>query len=200
VVLVIDTSSARSALALVRDGRAVAEDVAEAGRDHHLARRVQALIDPSRLSAVAIALGPGSFTGLRVGVSYGLGLAMGLGIRLLGLDSLQVQTERASEPATGLVEAGRGRVYWRDSGTGELRVGEPGELPRERPVAGWLRGATEGALLEAGIRLLEEAELRGFAETTALLLEAAPELGYDSVRLQYMQSFAPVRGQHGPAP
>jgi tRNA threonylcarbamoyladenosine biosynthesis protein TsaB len=90
MVLVIDTSSARSALALVEEGRAAAEDVVEAGREHDLRRRVAALLGPTRLSGVAVSLGPGSFTGLRAGVSFGVGLAMGLRVPLWGLDPLLI--------------------------------------------------------------------------------------------------------------
>src|SRR5205085_5736666 len=97
VVLVIDTSSPCSALALVADGRALAEDLVEAGRAHDLRRRLRALAEPRRLDAVAVALGPGSFTGLRVGVGFGLGLALGLRVPLLGLGSLDLQAARARE-------------------------------------------------------------------------------------------------------
>jgi tRNA threonylcarbamoyladenosine biosynthesis protein TsaB len=188
VVLVIDTSSPRSALALVRDGGAVAEDVREGGREVDLPRRVRALADPASLAAVVVSLGPGSFTGLRLGVSYGVGLAMGLGVPLRGLGSLELQAARAAGPATALVDAGRGRVYWLEPG-GEPRLGEPAELPAHVPAVGWLRPATAAAVQAAGVRLLAEGEVLGFAAATARLAGRAPELHYDTVRLRYMQSF-----------
>ena len=188
MVLVIDTSSPRSALAVVRDGCAVAEDVRDGGREQDLPGRAGALADPAALSAVAVSLGPGSFTGLRLGVSFGVGLAMGLGVPLLGLGSLELQAARADGPVTALVEAGRGRVYWLEPG-GEPRLGEPGELPARLPAVGWLREATARAVEEAGVRLLGEAETRGFAEAAAALAGRAEKLGYDTVRLRYMQSF-----------
>ena len=197
MVLVIDTSSSRSALALVRDGAAVADDVAEGGpggtssrpggREHDLSARVLALVEPRLLAAVAVAAGPGSFTGLRVGVSYAVGLAMGLGVPLLELGSLDLQAARARVPATALVEAGRGRVYWRPPG-GEPSLGDPAELPRSLPAVGWLRPATADAVREAGVRLLPEEELAGFAETAATALGDARRVGYDTVRLKYMDS------------
>jgi tRNA threonylcarbamoyl adenosine modification protein YeaZ len=196
VVLVIDTSSPRSALALVADGAVLAEDVAPAGRDDDLPDRVLALVEPRRLGAVAVAVGPGSFTGLRVGVSYGVGLAMGLRVRLLGLGSLDVQASRAREPAIALVDAGRGRVYWQEPG-GEPRLGEPGELPATLPAVGWLRAATAEAVRAAGVRLLPDEELDGFARAASGLVGAAEELGYDTVKLRYMQSFRPMWEQAG---
>lgn len=192
MVLVIDTSSPRSALALISDDGGATEDVVVDGREHHLPGRVLGLVDPRRLTAVAVGLGPGSFTGLRVGVSYGVGLAMGLGIRLVGLSSLELQAGRADEPVTALVEAGRGRLYWQPPG-GEPRLSDPVELPREFPAVGWLRPAAAEAVEAAGVRLLSEEELKGFARAAAGLLGSAEALGYDTVELKYMQSFRTMR-------
>lgn len=191
MVLVIDTSF-HSALALVAGGRPLAEDVAPGGRATDLPARVLELVAPGELSAVLVALGPGSFTGLRVGVSYGVGLAMGLGVPLLGLGSLDIQAARASEPATALIDAGRGRVYWRRPGC-EPRHGDPEDLSRDLPAAGWLRPETAAAVRAAGVRLLDEGEVSGFAEAVSRLSGGARKLGYDTVKLEYMQSFGPVR-------
>ena len=188
----IDTSSPRSALALVKDRIPAGEDVVVGGREQDLPRRALALADPRGLTAVAVSLGPGSFTGLRVGVSYGVGLAMGLGIPLLGLGSLEVQEARSEEPVTALVEAGRGRLYWRAPG-GEPSLGDPADLPRWLPAVGWLGPATAEAVQAAGVRLLAEEELKGFAQAAAALLGAAQELDYDTVELKYMQSVRSMR-------
>jgi tRNA threonylcarbamoyl adenosine modification protein YeaZ len=195
VVLVIDTSSVRSALALVGEGRPVAEDVAEAGRNQLLSSRTAALVDPSRLSGVAVSLGPGSFTGLRVGVSFGLGLALGLGLPFWGLDSLELQAARSRRPATAVVEAGRDRLYWLEAGSPEPRHGSPGELPRDRPAVGWLRPGTAAAVRQAGVQLLGEDEISSFGEAAAVLLGGARRLGYGTVKLRYMQSFGSWLGQ-----
>jgi tRNA threonylcarbamoyl adenosine modification protein YeaZ len=189
MVLVIDTSSPYAALALVRGGEAIAEDVALGGREHDLPGRVLTLVEPRRLTAVAVATGPGSFTGLRVGVSYGVGLAMGLAVPLLGLGSLDLQRARAGVPVTPLVEAGRGRVYWGPPDGGDPRLGAPGELPRDVPAVGWLRPETAEAVRAAGVRLLEA---EGFAAAAATLVGSAVRLGYDTVKLKYV-GYPPVR-------
>jgi tRNA threonylcarbamoyl adenosine modification protein YeaZ len=195
VVLVVDTSSIRSALALVADGKAIAEDVVEATREQDLRRRVAALVQPASLTGVAVALGPGSFTGLRVGVSFGVGLAMGRQVPLWGLDPLRLQAARASEPATGVVEAGRGRIFWLEPGGAETRHGEPADLPHRFPAAGWLRPATAEAVRAAGVHLLGEDEVESFSEAAAAALPTAQPLGYGTVSLRYMESFAPLRGR-----
>jgi tRNA threonylcarbamoyl adenosine modification protein YeaZ len=192
VVLVIDTSS-RSALALVADGRPLAEDVAAGGRGGDLPARVLGLVEPRRLTAVAVAVGPGSFTGLRVGVSYGVGLAMGLDVPLLGLGSLDLQAARACVPAVALIEAGRGRLYWQRPGD-QPRLGEPGDLPASLSAVGWLRPEMAAAVRAAGVRLLAEEELRSFGAAAAAVAEAAGELNYDTVELRYMQSIRPGGG------
>jgi tRNA threonylcarbamoyl adenosine modification protein YeaZ len=192
MVLVIDTSSVWSAAAVVRDGRAVAEDRWASGRDPELARRVAALARPSSITGVIVALGPGSFTGLRLGVSYGVGLALGLGVPLRGLGSLDIQAARAAAPAIGLTDAGRGRVYWLEPGASP-RHGAPDELPTDLPAAGWLREDTARALAAHGVRLLAEDELATFGEASARLSPASRELGYGTVKLEYMHSFGRLR-------
>jgi hypothetical protein len=195
MVLVIDTSSARSALALIEDGKPLAEDVIDASREHDLPGRVGRLVDTDQLTGVAVALGPGSFTGLRVGVSFGLGLALGLRTPLWGLDPLLLQAARADGPATGLVEAGRGRVFWLEPGAPAPRHGDPSDLDTGLPAVGWLRPPTAEAVRKTGVRLLEEGEIASFAQAAAGQLKTARELGYGTVSLRYsMDSFATLRG------
>ena len=79
--LVIDTSSPTTALAVLDRGVAVAERVAGRLGVEELPDAVAGLAgDLRRLTRVTIVTGPGSFTGLRAGASYGIGLAQGLGV------------------------------------------------------------------------------------------------------------------------
>jgi tRNA threonylcarbamoyladenosine biosynthesis protein TsaB len=188
MILVIDTSSARSALALIAPaGTVLAEQTHESGRTFDLPAHVRELAAGQTLTRVAVAIGPGSFTGLRVGVSFGLGLAMGLGIPIVPLRTLQIQAARVDGPVVAVAEAGRGRVYSLAPG-GDVQLTEAGELARDLPVVGWVRPATEAAARALGIRLLPDAEIRTFGAAASRLLESAIEVAYGSLRLEYMQA------------
>ena len=190
MILVIDTSSARSAIALLRpDGSVAGEQVGPSGPVFGLADGVRVIREGRPLSRVAVATGPGSFTGLRVGVSFGLGLAMGLKVPIVPLPTLAIQAARSEEPALAVSEAGRGRVYHLAPG-GDAGLAEPGDLPKEWPAVGWLRPATQEALIAAGLRMQDESRLRSFGAAAAIVLKTAQEVAYDSLRLEYMQSFA----------
>jgi len=190
MILVIDTSSARSAIALLRpDGSVAGEQVGPSGPVFGLADGVRVIREGRPLSRVAVATGPGSFTGLRVGVSFGLGLAMGLKVPIVPLPTLAIQAARSEEPALAVSEAGRGRVYHLAPGA-DAGLAEPGELPKEWPAVGWLRPATQEALVAAGVRMQDESRLRSFGAAAAIVLKTAQEVAYDSLRLEYMQSFA----------
>ena len=190
MILVIDTSSAFSALALLNvDGTMAAEDIGASGAGFDLPARFRELTDGQTVTKVAVAVGPGSFTGLRVGVSFGLGVAIGLNVPIAALRTLHLQAFRSAEPALAVAEAGRGRVYYLAPGS-EPALGEPAELPRHLPLVGWLRPATEEALLAIGLRFRPESELRTFGAAAAILLESAPEVAYGSLRLEYMQAFS----------
>jgi tRNA threonylcarbamoyl adenosine modification protein YeaZ len=188
VIFVLDTSSARSALALIRqDGTVVAEETHESGRTFDLPGRFRTMTADHTLTRIAVATGPGSFTGLRVGVSFGLGVAIGLAIPIVPLRTLEVQAARSDSPVLAVAEAGRGRVYSLAPGS-EAQLTGPEELPANIQAVGWLKPATESALRSAGIQFLPEAELRSFGPAAARLLESASEVAYGSLRLEYMQA------------
>lgn len=177
-MLVIDTSSAMSVVALLEDSAAVAESLKPSGRHYDLQAEVHEVCGGvPEVNAVAVALGPGSFTGLRVGISYALGLALGRRLPLYGLQTLELQQLRAREPATGLSEAGRGRLYYRTPAA-EQGVAEAAELPRGWRRVGWLKTAVAD--------LIPEAELRSFGEAAAELTRKADPIPYATVSPQYM--------------
>ena len=193
MILVIDTSSAVSALALLDgSGAVVREALHPSGRTFDLPARYRELTQADVLTQVAVATGPGSFTGLRVGVSFGLGLAIGLKIPILPLRTLALQAARIDRASLAVAEAGRGRVYFLSPG-GQTGVAEPDQLPHGLPLVGWLRPETEEALTARGLSFAPEAEQRSFGAAAAKLLGSATEVPYGSLRLEYMQSFSRPR-------
>ncbi len=91
------------------------------------------------LDLVAVSVGPGAFTSLRVGVSMALGLAMAHGCRILPLSSLALRAELSdSERVLSLLDARKGRAYGafyeREEG-GLVRIGKEVDLPPEQVVA-----------------------------------------------------------------
>jgi tRNA threonylcarbamoyl adenosine modification protein YeaZ len=158
-------------------------------RDPALIAELRRLARVKTITKVAVANGPGSFTGLRVGVSFGLGLAIGLRIPIVPLPTLALQAARSAEPVTAISEAGRGRFYYQAPG-GKLGLGEPAEIPTTHPLVGRRLPASEAALEEAGHAFKPESELRSFPEAAAQLLKTAREVPYDSLKLEYMQTFS----------
>ncbi|MHB8613581.1 MAG: tRNA (adenosine(37)-N6)-threonylcarbamoyltransferase complex dimerization subunit type 1 TsaB [Candidatus Dormibacteraceae bacterium] len=189
MIIVIDTSSALSALAVVDESGDVVEELFLPARSPELIDRMRALASVHRLSKVAVATGPGSFTGLRVGVSFGLGLAMGLRVPIVPLRTLAVQAARSVTPVTALSEAGRGRVYYLAPG-GRPALGEPQEVPSTNELVGFVSLATEAALKQAGHAFKSEAELKSYGTAAVTILTSAREVAYGSLRLEYMQSFS----------
>jgi tRNA A37 threonylcarbamoyladenosine modification protein TsaB len=128
-----------------------------------------------------------------VGVSFGLGLAMGLRIPIVPLRTLQLQAARSDTPVTAISEAGRGRLYYLEPGGGPA-IGEPKQMPKTHRLVGFVSPVTESALREAGHVFAPEQELRSFGGAAARLLESARDVPYGSLKLEYMQTVS-VRPQ-----
>ena len=187
MILVIDTSASISAWAALLDENGGVHLFTTSGDHRAITSHIKGMIKGSRLTAVAVATGPGSFTGLRVGVSFGLGLAIGLGIPIIPLPSLDLQAARSDGPATAVLEAGRGRLYYKLPG-GDPALGDAGELPSSYPLVGNVAPLTEASLVAAGHRFVP-LEPASWGKAAARLLESAREVPYSSLKLEYMQSF-----------
>ncbi len=120
-LLAIDSSTEQAGIALT-DGVRCAEQTWDAGRAQttallaevdHLLGLVG--IDLGEVRGIAVATGPGTFNGLRVGVSVAKGLVLGLGVPLLGvptLDAAALPFVTMGQPVVAVVSAGRGRLVW----------------------------------------------------------------------------------------
>ncbi|MBP3289585.1 MAG: tRNA (adenosine(37)-N6)-threonylcarbamoyltransferase complex dimerization subunit type 1 TsaB [Alistipes sp.] len=104
LILCIETGTDICSVGLARDGELISLRESAEGRDH--AKKVGVFVDellremdvmPDELDAVAVGKGPGSYTGLRIGVSFAKGLCYGLQIPLIAVGSLDAMTEVARE-------------------------------------------------------------------------------------------------------
>ena len=120
-VLAMDTTTERGSVALVSGGEVLGEVRLRSGMGHstRLMPAIAFLLDGLGLKApdiegFAVTAGPGSFTGLRVGLSCVQGLALAGGRPCLGLSTLDVLAARIAGAAPTLVaamDAYRGEVY-----------------------------------------------------------------------------------------
>ena len=121
MLLAIDTATRMAGLALYdhESGRVLGEETWHSVNNHtiELMPRLAHLLEqqglsPADLSGLAVSLGPGSFTGLRIGLGVVKGLALARKLPLAGIPTLDViaQPHMAQQlPIWALLEAGRGR-------------------------------------------------------------------------------------------
>lgn len=104
LILCIETGTDICSAAIAQNGRLISLRESGEGRDH--AQKLGVYIDellrendmsPTELDAVAVGKGPGSYTGLRIGVSLAKGLCYGLQIPLIGIGSLEALARVAAE-------------------------------------------------------------------------------------------------------
>ncbi|MEE8599087.1 MAG: tRNA (adenosine(37)-N6)-threonylcarbamoyltransferase complex dimerization subunit type 1 TsaB [Dehalococcoidales bacterium] len=118
--LAIDTSTNTAGIALVQDSEVLAELTWHCGQNHttQLLPQLAHLLNQTgtnlqSINCIIVARGPGSFNGLRVGISTAKGLAFSLGIPIVGINTLEAEAYQHAE--TGLavcpiLNAGRGEV------------------------------------------------------------------------------------------
>ncbi|MEQ1760543.1 MAG: tRNA (adenosine(37)-N6)-threonylcarbamoyltransferase complex dimerization subunit type 1 TsaB [Vicinamibacterales bacterium] len=119
LVLALDTTTRRGSCAVVQDGRVLREDISDPERAHttRLPADLMVLLARTdlRLSDIdvfAVAIGPGSFTGLRIGIAAMQGLAFATRRPLIGISTLDALASVAGgEQVTTWVDAWRGEVY-----------------------------------------------------------------------------------------
>lgn len=120
LLLAIDTATRTASLAL-HDGARVRAELTWESQDHHtveLMPRIAGVLAQLNatardLTGVAVSLGPGSFTGVRVGIAAAKGLALAGRIKLVGVPTLDIVAQAMPGlhlPLVAVLTAGRGRV------------------------------------------------------------------------------------------
>ncbi len=174
MLLAIDTATRIASIALYRQDGVLAEMTWRSRENHtiELMAQIVHLLDLCRvtkndLRAIGVALGPGSFTGLRVGMSVAKGLAFGCNIPILGvptLDAIALPHAWNTLPIWAILAAGRGRF----------------SVARYTAEAGRVRRTSDYALVNA----------------ESLITLVAPEMNEVSSRAIFCGDVEPTLAQH----
>jgi len=130
MLLAIDTATDFAGLALYDKNTLWAEEIWPAARNHtvevvpHLRRMLQKVkITISELEGIAVSVGPGSYTGVRIGIALAKGLALPHNLSVVGVPTLDVTAYPHREqglPVLAIAQAGRKRILmaryeWRNN-------------------------------------------------------------------------------------
>ncbi len=141
MLLAIDTSTRNVAIAIY-DGIQVLCETIWSSRDYHTIELAPAIADTlsragltvQELKLIAVATGPGSFTGLRIGLALAKGIALACHLPIIGIPTLDIVAE--SQPVSlgialaAVLQAGRGRlaVGWYTAPDGQWQLNPPIEI------------------------------------------------------------------------
>jgi tRNA threonylcarbamoyl adenosine modification protein YeaZ len=126
-VLAIDTSTSRTSVAIIEDAKVLYSGFRDGATAHgpSLPALVQEALAVSDVDEVVVGMGPGPFTGLRVGIAFAQSFALARQIPVRGvcsLDAIATQIQEADFIVT--VDARRKEIYWAWYTNG-VRVSEP---------------------------------------------------------------------------
>jgi tRNA threonylcarbamoyladenosine biosynthesis protein TsaB len=203
MLLAIDTSTRRVGLAIY-DGAQVISESTWQSQNHHTIEVAPALetllehsnVSPNDLRAIGVALGPGSFTSLRIGLGLAKGMALALHIPLIGIPTLDITA--AAVPLrdavlAAVLQAGRTRlaVGWYHNPSGDRWESQaPGpQVMRIEELAAQIRRPT----LICGELSAEERQLLHRKRKNAILSSPAASLR----RPAYLAELAWARWQAG---
>ena len=152
IVLALDTCLTACSVAICEGERVLAHatEVMARGHQERLAPMAEAVMAEaglpfSRVERIGVTVGPGSFTGLRVGVAFAKGLASALSIPAVGVGTLEAMAAPVAGLAFAVIDARRGQVYGQafedghalmapDALTAEDAAARLAEIAQGRPV------------------------------------------------------------------
>ena len=114
ISLAIDTSTSRTVVGLLDGGKVLFEKYAEGATDHGRAVSdlvAEALLINAAPEVVVVGMGPGPFTGLRVGIAFARTFALAREIPVIGVCSLDA-IETGKSDYTVAIDARRKEIYW----------------------------------------------------------------------------------------
>jgi tRNA threonylcarbamoyl adenosine modification protein YeaZ len=133
ISLAIDTATSRTIVAMVDDGKVLFESFHEGATDHGKAITelvVKALAVCPKPDQVVVGMGPGPFTGLRVGITFARSFAMARDIPVIGVCSLDAIAVDKSE-YTVAIDARRKEIYWASYKDGKRVAGPEVSKPAD---------------------------------------------------------------------
>lgn len=183
MILSIDTATEFAGLALINKDSLWAEEIWHAGRNHttELAPRISRMLKKAGLTAadldgIVVSIGPGSYTGVRIGVAVAKGLALPNNIPTVGVPTLDVTAHpyrNQSLPVIAVAGAGRKRIlaarYVPFEKGDTLIPDTPSELP--------IFQAIEQSIAPQTWKKIRPAEITTVAELAATLTEPALIVG-----------------------
>ena len=209
-ILALEFSAAERSVALARDGvvlSAARESGARATNAFRLISQVLAEAGVARtdVDTVAVGLGPGSYTGIRVGVSLALGWRLARpGVKLLGVDAITTLVAQAREQGmvgavNFVIDAQRGEFY---VATWELGAAEPRELtPLKIVPAAELAARTDEVFAGPDAARFGGTVIYPSAATVARLAQAGPRSGVtETLEPVYLRESTFVKWQPMPVP
>ena len=115
MILLIDTTSSKIRIAFERAGAALVIERAAEKQSAELPKMVAELlastVDAAAIKAIGVVVGPGSFTGIRLGIAFAKGLAMGYGVPIVGISIFDL-----CDADVSAIDSGRGDYFVRRAG------------------------------------------------------------------------------------
>jgi tRNA threonylcarbamoyladenosine biosynthesis protein TsaB len=182
-LLAFDAAGAACSAAVWADGRVLARrfEAMRRGQSERLIPMIQAVmveadLDYAGLEAIAVTIGPGGFTGVRIGLATARGLALACGRPVLGISNFAAVAaavtarERRGRSLAVLLDAKRADLYAQAFGADLAPLAEPASLP----PAGLANHLPPGPLVLAGDAVAQGYRALAEARNGDLMVSAAP--------------------------
>jgi tRNA threonylcarbamoyl adenosine modification protein YeaZ len=131
-ILAIDTAASRTSVVVIENGEVVFSQYRDGAMSHGpaLPELVQSAIEDHEISEVLVGMGPGPYTGLRVGITFAQTFAWARNIPVRGFCSLDAIAAQVAEPDFIVaIDARRKEVYWARYTNGVRVEGPAVDLP-----------------------------------------------------------------------